>query len=182
MRKFILLLTLSNRKTADGLLMSCFKPVAALVLSVQIARAEILEGRVVRISDGDTLILLDVSYHQQKIRLAGIDAPEKGQPFGNASKKALADLVFGRKVVAKCTKRDRYERNVCKILVDGLDANLEQIRKGFAWHYKKYEEEQSLADRTSYSEKQKIAQGARIGLWSDKNPQAPWDFRHQKNF
>lgn len=73
--------------------------------------------------------------------MAGIDAPEKGQPFGKQAKANLSLLVYGRQVHAECDKQDRYKRRLCKVLVNGVDVNLEQVRRD-AWHYKKYEGEQ----------------------------------------
>ncbi len=101
------------------------------------------------IADGDTLTLLDAAHQQHRIRLSGIDAPEKKQAFGQRSKAALSALAFDKEVVAECDKRDRYRRLVCKILVDGVDVNLEQVRTGLAWWYRKYASEQGAADRAA---------------------------------
>jgi hypothetical protein len=87
---------------------------------------------------GDTVTVLDADHRQHKIRLAGIDAPEKAQPFGQRSKENLPRLVFGREVVVEVGKTDRYRREVGKISIDGIDANLEQVKAGLAWHYKAY--------------------------------------------
>jgi len=103
-----------------------------LVQSGQIL-ADTIEGRVVGISDGDTITVLDSSKKQHKIRLAGIDAPEKKQPFGQASKVHLSDLVFGKNVVLDCGKTDRYKREICIVMINGQDANLAQVRAGLAW-------------------------------------------------
>ena len=100
-------------------------------------------GKVVNIIDGDTLTLLD-EHQQYRIRLSGIDAPERSQDFGSKSTKHLSELTFGRYVVADCPKTDRYGRLVCGIRVDGSDIGLEQLEAGLAWHYKKYANEQSL--------------------------------------
>lgn len=89
----------------------------------------------VAIADGDTLTLLDSSKTQHRIRIDGIDAPEKGQAFGQRSKQSLSDLAFNRNAVAECHKVDRYRRDVCKVIVDGIDVGLEQVRRGLAWHY-----------------------------------------------
>ena len=97
-----------------------------------------IEGRVVGVSDGDTITVLDRAKVQHKIRLAGIDAPEKGQAFGNASKENLSRLVFDSQVEAHCHKKDRYGREVCKVLRGATDVNLEQIRAGMAWWYREY--------------------------------------------
>ena len=104
-------------------------------------------GNVVGIADGDTITVLDADKVQHKIRLTGIDAPEKKQPFGNRSKQSLSDMVFNKTVTVETGKRDRYGRELGKVLADGKDVNLERVRAGLAWHYKAYERTQSAADR-----------------------------------
>jgi len=101
------------------------------------AFADTLTGKVVKITDGDTIYVLDANYTQHKIRLAGIDAPERKQAYGLASRKHLASIVAGQQVTIEYKKRDRYGRIVGKVLLDGIDACLEQVKAGFAWHYKK---------------------------------------------
>ena len=145
--------------------------------SLQTSSAYELTGRIVSIADGDTVTLLDANLRQHKIRLSGIDAPEKRQPFGNRSRLHLGTLVFGRQVTADCPKTDRYNRAVCRLEVDGVDANLAQIEAGMAWHYKAYSREQSPADRWRYAKAEDRAREARHGLWADRAPVAPWDFR-----
>lgn len=120
---------------------------AALLVAALTCGASTIEGKVVGVSDGDTITVLDSSKMQHKIRLSGIDAPEKAQPFGNRSKESLSDLVFDNPVTVDTDKRDRYGRNVGKVLIDVTDANLEQIKPGTAWHYKAYEREQPDVDR-----------------------------------
>jgi endonuclease YncB( thermonuclease family) len=107
----------------------------------------------VAIADGDTLTVLDSGNEQQKVRLAGIDTPEKAQPFGTASKQNLSALVFGKTVTVVFVKFDRYQKMVGKVLLGGQDVCLEQIKAGLAWHYKKYEREQSSEDRSRYAAK-----------------------------
>ena len=104
-----------------------------LVLQVQ---AETLLGRVIRVQDGDTITVLDDTRTQHKIRLTGIDAPERRQAFGNVSRQSLAEQVAGQSVAVEWDKVDRYGRKVGKVLLGGLDCNLEQIKRGLAWHYK----------------------------------------------
>src|SRR5690348_5830188 len=137
-------------------------------------------GRVVKISDGDTLTVLDESKRQHKVRLVGIDAPERKQEFGTVSRQNLADLVFSKKVVVEWSKQDRYQRVLGKVLLDGQDINLKQIKAGLAWHYKRYDKDQGLADQRLYAEAQKAASLNGIGLWRDPAPVAPWDFRRNK--
>ncbi len=134
-------------------------------------------GRIVGVVDGDTVDLLSPSKELHRIRLAGIDAPEKGQPFGAVAKRALSDLVFNRQVVVSAGKSDRYGRLVGKIVVGGTDANLQMVRIGFAWHYKKYAQEQSEEDRERYAAAEVAARFGRQGLWADAHPIAPWEYR-----
>lgn len=148
-----------------------------LAFAVCQASADTLTGRVVGVTDGDTITVLDAANNQHKIRLSGIDCPEKNQPYGQAAKQSLSDQVFDRQVSVESDKRDRYGRVVGKVLADGRDANLEQLRRGLAWHYKKYENEQPLDDRLVYRAEEEGARAARRGLWADPAPIAPWDWR-----
>jgi endonuclease YncB( thermonuclease family) len=118
-----------------------------------------LNGRVVGVTDGDTITLLDSGNRQHKIRLGGIDAPEAHQSFGQKSKASLSALVFGREVTADCSRVDRYRRQVCKVLVNGTDANMEQIRAGMAWWYRKYAKEQSPNDQSSLRASRVLGEG-----------------------
>ena len=164
-------MTKSNFNLALGLV------AIALSLLAVAASADTLTGRVVGIADGDTLTLLDERNTQHKIRLSGIDSPEKGQPFGQACKKSLSDLAYDRVGAVESNKLDRYGRVIGKVLVNGQDVNLEQIRRGCGWHYKKYENEQILDDRLSYNAAEESARASRVGLWTDNEPMPPWDWR-----
>lgn len=139
--------------------------------------ADTLRGRVVGIADGDTLTLLDSTNTQHKIRLSGIDSPERGQPFGQVCKKSLSDLAYDRVAEVMSNKLDRYGRVVGKVLVDGQDVNLEQVRRGCGWHYKKYQNEQMLEDRRSYDAAEGSARANRVGVWADLAPTPPWEWR-----
>lgn len=139
--------------------------------------AATLTGTVVGVSDGDTITVLDATKVQHKIRLSGIDAPEKRQAFGNVSKESLSGMVFQRLVQVDYQKTDRYGRLVGKVLVNGADANLEQVKAGLAWHYKAYQKEQSPEDRLVYSRAEEGASGAQKGLWSGGQPVSPWEWR-----
>lgn len=151
----------------------------SIALCFQVASASELQGRVVGVSDGDTITVLDAKNRQHKVRLAGIDAPEKSQAFGQASKKNLSELVFGEAVVVEWQKLDRYGRVVGKVSLEGFDVCLEQIRKGMAWHYKKYAGDQSAGDRQTYAAVEVEAREARLGLWIYESPEPPWDYRHR---
>jgi endonuclease YncB( thermonuclease family) len=151
--------------------------VVAFAILTTSTHAETLTGRVVGIADGDTLTLLDDSKTQHKIRLAGIDSPEKSQPFGQHCKKSLSDLAYDRVATVETAKLDRYGRAIGKVWVDNRDVNLEQIHRGCGWHYKKYQNEQSLDDRLSYNNAEESARANRVGLWVEKEPTPPWDWR-----
>lgn len=140
------------------------------------ALAETIVGKVVKIQDGDTLTVLD-GKRERRIRLSGIDAPERKQPFYSRSGQALATLAFGKVVIVDFHKIDRYGRPVGKVLLNGRDLNLEQVRLGLAWHYKYYEKEQSAEDRLAYAGAQLEARARHAGLWADRQPIPPWDWR-----
>lgn len=153
----------------------------ATLLVVNASSADTLRGRVVGIADGDTVTVLDSSNTQHKIRLMGIDAPEKKQAFGSKSKESLSALIFNKQVVVEYSKKDRYGRTIGKILVGRVDANLEQIKAGLAWHYKKYQNEQSFDDRSLYAQAETQAREKKMGLWTDSVPTPPWDWRKKQN-
>ncbi len=150
---------------------------AALLASLGTAHADVLEGKVVGVTDGDTVTLL-VDRREVKVRVAGIDAPEKKQPFGQRSKEHLSDCAFGKAVLIEWSKTDRYGRIIGKILSSGVDCGLRQIELGMAWHYKAYAKEQSATDRAAYSEAESQAMTRKAGLWGDSHPTPPWEFRH----
>lgn len=139
--------------------------------------AQNLEGLVVAITDGDTLTVLDAQKVQHKIRLAGIDTPERRQPFGQRAKEVLSALVFQQQVQVITEKKDRYRREVGKVIKDGRDVNLAMVVNGLAWHYKKYASEQSASDRLLYASAEDEARSMRRGLWADPKAIPPWEWR-----
>ena len=147
--------TIKIFKTAATALALC------LVFQVQ---ANTLLCKVINVADGDSITVLDDNYTQHKIRLAGIDAPEKQQAFGNVSKQSLVEQVAGQSVAVEWVKVDKYQRKVGKVLLDGQDINLEQINRGLAWHYKQYQREQSPTDQQSYSAAEIEARVMKLGL------------------
>lgn len=162
--------------------------IVAFALMAFDVSAEVLRGRVVGVSDGDTITVLDEHHEQHKIRLSGIDAPEKDQPFGQRSKQSLSSLVFNRDVEVIWTKRDRYSRVVGKVMTASpycqqaecprdFDAGLVQISTGMAWWYEKYSKEQATADANRYQRAEQDARRQRLGLWSLATPTPPWDWR-----
>jgi endonuclease YncB( thermonuclease family) len=151
---------------------------AAALLAPSIAiGAELVVGKVVSVADGDTLTILDSSNTKHRIRIDGIDAPETGQAFGQRSKDSLSELAYWRRGKARCSKRDRYGRQVCKVTVSGVDVGLEQIRRGMAWHFKRYAYQQTLSDGAAYSTAESTAKSSGSGLWRDRAPMPPWEWR-----
>ena len=151
-----------------------------------VSAANILDGTVVNVADGDTITVLDSNNVQHRVRIAGIDAPEKSQPFGNASRKRLVELVARKEVRVEFNKHDRYGRIVGKVLVTPpdcptcgktLDVGLAQVTTGMAWWYRKYAHEQSPEDQGRYGFAEQEAKTKKVGLWQDKYPQPPWEFR-----
>jgi endonuclease YncB( thermonuclease family) len=134
---------------------------------------------VVGVTDGDTITILDADREQHKVRLAGIDAPEKRQPFGQRSKEHLSDLVFGKDVTLLCGKVDRYGRDICVVYIGGKDANLAQVEAGLAWWYRKYAKEQTAQQRFDYEAAETSAKAGRRGLWADAGAVPPWEWRHR---
>jgi len=136
--------------------------------------AEELTGKVVRVADGDTITILDSTATQHKVRLNKIDAPEKGQAFGDASKKHLSGFVFGNTVRVDFKKRDQYGRILGEVYFNATNINLQMVKDGYAWHYKFF-------DKTpEYAEAEKVAREKRLGLWVDPDPVEPYQFRKQK--
>ena len=158
-------------------------PFVALVASMAVAD---ISGKVVAVTDGDTIKILDNSRVQHKVRLTGIDAPEKAQPFGNASRKNLASMVAGKDVRVETSKNDRYGRVLGKVWVQPqdcsgcgktLNANLAQILAGMAWWYQDYARDQPAQDRVRYESAVKEARQRKLGLWSEPAPIPPWAWR-----
>ena len=133
-----------------------------------------IEGRVVRIADGDTLSVLDAGNRQYKIRFYGIDAPERGQPYGNAARRELVSLVEGGQVQLKVKDIDDYDRHVAEVYRDGVSINLAMVEAGYAWWYRYHARSRQDLERA-----ERAARQAGRGLWSDKDPQPPWDWRRE---
>ena len=144
------------------------------------AGSQTLNGRVVRVADGDTVTVLDATNTQHRIRLEGIDAPESHQAFGAQSKQSLSEMVFGKDVSVVVRKTDQYGRLVGKILLEGKDINLEQDKAGLAWHYKEYQREQTPEDRELYARAEDEARATRRGLWQESDPVEPSAFRKEE--
>ena len=131
------------------------------------------EGKVVSVTDGDTIKVLQDG-KQVKVRLAAIDCPEKGQPYGQAAKKFTIDLVAGRIVKVWPTDTDRYGRTIAFVFVGGIDLNKELLKAGLAWHYKQYSRDPELA-KLEFE-----ARAKKVGLWIEPGAVAPWKWRKMK--
>jgi endonuclease YncB( thermonuclease family) len=158
---------------------TAFAALLLACLSLPAIAAAPYTGRVVAISDGDTLTVLDADRREHRVRLAGIDAPERRQAWGDRARQFLGERVFQRTVRIEVSKRDRYGREVGKVLLDGNDINLELLRVGLAWHYRAYGQEQPPEERARYAATEQQARERRQGLWSDIAPVPPWEFRQK---
>jgi len=141
---------------------------------------DFLEGRVVGIADGDTITVLDASNTAWKIRLLGIDAPEKAQDFGKVAKQVLSDRIYGKQVRVLTKSKDRYGRTLGKVLLEGVDINLEMVKEGLVWHYKHYASDQFPEDAQRYADAEQQARRARLGLWGYDDPVEPWEWRRSR--
>jgi len=133
----------------------------------------VFSARVVGVTDGDTVKVLDEQKRQHTVRLAEIDAPERGQPWGDRSKQALSALVFGKVVSVEQTDSDRYGRMVGRISSDGRDVNRAMVEQGAAWAFRRYLKDHTLIEIEARARRE------RVGLWSmgDAQTIAPWDWR-----
>lgn len=129
-------------------------------------------GSVVSVLDGDTIKVLHNS-HAERIRLHGIDCPEKGQPYGNRAKHAASALVFGKEVTVQTHGLDRYGRTIGDVMLpDGTNVNHELVKGGWCWWYRKYAPDNSRLERLEQD-----AREAKKGLWADPAPVPPWVYR-----
>lgn len=136
-----------------------------------------IDGKVLRVVDGDTLIVLTSTGTKMTLRLAGIDAPEKSMPYGDSARNTLIDLVGSGEITIQTTKTDRYGRAIGKVFGQNGDVNLALIKRGMAWHYKRYAHEQSPKDAEAYASAERDANKSEVGLWHDPNPMPPWRYR-----
>lgn len=150
-----------------------------LVLCLPLLAWADFTGKVVSVKDGDTVEVMR-NGEAVRVRLTGIDAPEKRQPFGEASKRALSDRVYGRVVRVEERGDDRYGRVLGRILLGDDDINLGQIRQGLAWHYAQYAKDQPGMEAKFYGAAERKARKDGLGLWQDASPVPPWEFRRGK--
>jgi len=147
---------------------------ALFLLLAARAGAESFSGKVVGVTDGDTISVMRDG-EAVKVRLSGIDCPEKKQAYGERAKQFASDLAFGKTVSVSYSKKDRYGRILGEVLLpSGKVLNEELVRAGYAWHYTQYSKDRTLA------ELEEEARKARRGLWQERDPVAPWEFRKAK--
>jgi endonuclease YncB( thermonuclease family) len=160
----------------------------ALTGAVAGAEKNSLDVRLVGISDGDTITVVDTLKVQHKVRIAGIDAPEGAQAFGDRSKQNLSRLLQGGSIHIEWSKTDRYGRFIAVVTVasasactkppcPAIDAGLAQLKAGMAWHDREFEKDQSPRDRSAYAAAEQQARTARTGLWAEQNPASPSEWR-----
>jgi endonuclease YncB( thermonuclease family) len=151
-----------------------------LALACAPALADSFAGKVVRVVDGDTLDVLADGPVVHRVRLAGIDAPESGQPFGARARLRLLAFADGERVEVDWSKRDKYGRIVGKLICNGRDLNLAMVRTGFAWWFREYAGEQSAVDQLLYETAEDRARAERLGLWAEPETVALWGWRHRR--
>lgn len=174
-RKIGIPLTKSGRRQKVGRMAGCCFPFL-LILSLLMSLAAIADPinvKVVGVSDGDTITVLDANEKQGKVRLHGIDCPESGQAYGSKAKEFTSEACFGKTVSVDILTTDRYGRFVATVtLPDGKKLNDELVKAGLAWWYQQYAPDDVIL-KANHAE----AEAAKRGLWADPNPIAPWDFR-----
>ncbi len=172
---------MNTKKAAFALLLTLLLSLVCVAQQTPVAAPNnlqlVIEGKVINVHDGDTVTVLDHNNKKFHIRLAGIDAPELKQEFGNVSQQNLSRMVLGKDVSIFWTKVDKYRRTVGTIKIDGRDMNIEQVKAGMAWHFKKYADEQDPTDRVTYAAAEQQARAAKLGLWQYENPTPPGDWR-----
>ena len=136
-----------------------------------------ITGHVSKVIDADTVIVVDISRVSHKVRLLGIDAPERRQYFGEDATQYLTAKVLNKNLTVIGSKKDRYNRLLGKLIHEGKDVNLDLVSSGMAWHYKKYQESQELKDKFLYSNAEIFARKNKLGPWSAPSPIPPWDWR-----
>jgi micrococcal nuclease len=132
-------------------------------------------GPVVSVLDGDTIEVMHNQY-PERIRLSGIDCPEKGQAFGKRAKQAASELVYGKEVTLQTHGKDKYKRTLADVLLpDGTNVNQELVKQGWCWWYRKYAASDSELERLEIE-----ARTQRLGLWATESPVSPWEWRAQR--
>lgn len=137
-------------------------------------------ARSISVDDGDSFVARRADGTKIRVRLAGIDAPEKSQPWANAARQKLRGLLHERELVITALKTDRWGRLVALVAADGEDPALAMLEAGLAWHFTRYDRDLPVASRERYARAESEARSARLGLWQANEPEAPWEFRRRQ--
>lgn len=140
-------------------------------------RITVVQGKVVRVLDGDSMLMRVAGGEVRGVRIAGIDAPEKGQPHADVSRRALLEQLHQREIRLEVVKTDRFDRLVGRVFVANRDAGLAQLRAGLAWHFARYDADLAPAVRRRYARAERQARLQGTGLWRDPAPLPPWEYR-----
>lgn len=152
--------------------------VAVVIPSEEIGEnISLIQGTVVVVYDGDTVSVQAMDGKIYAIRLQGIDAPEGKQNYGEKSQQTLADLILDKNVIVVVDKQDLYDRYIGNVYYQGQDVSLLQIKAGMAWYFRKYANDQTAENRKRYAQTETDARSSGIGLWEEKEPKPPWEFR-----
>lgn len=138
---------------------------------------ELMDGRVIRVVDGDSIAVQSKGQVVYSVKLQAIDAPDVGQPFFEEARKSLSKLILNKDVRVVINTTYGKDMIIGSVYRNGQDIGLTLIEQGLAWHFKRFAFQQTAAARKSYSDAQSSASAARVGLWADEKPIAPWDFR-----
>ena len=142
------------------------------------AEADVVSGRVVNVSSGDTLTIVDRTNQRHKIHLIGLAAPDIVQAFGQTARTGLSAIAFNQHVQASCRLHDQLQHALCIVYQGGLDIGLKQLREGMAWANPAHDKYLSVQERSVYQQAEFFAKIHRGGLWNSKNPTPPWVFRN----
>ncbi|MGF1557157.1 thermonuclease family protein [Paucihalobacter sp.] len=160
-------------------LTNCQEPIAYTATNPNLKRThtssqkaqKYVDGKVIKIADGDTFTMIFDNGFEVRVRLNGIDSPEKKQAFSNKAKQALSAMIFKKEVRVYYKSKDKYGRVLGDVFIDSLNVNHEMVKQGMAWHFTRYSDDKTLATLEQEARKN------RVGLWVDPNPVAPWEFR-----
>lgn len=144
------------------------------------SKSKRLAGKVVHISDGDTFVMEDEQGVRTTVRIHAIDAPELAQEFGKESRENLRALIANQSVKVRRKDTDQFQRIVGQVILNGTDVGLEQVKGGFAWHFKQYAKEQPADDRAAYAAAEEKAKTSRLGLWHAGSPPDPQSYRRTR--